>query len=224
MKNIIAILVFAFSFSFLSAQEIQIQEAPKTMSQGVNNALVFDLYNVPLNIAESLWKDHMKKYKGKTKREKKTKAWFTDNAKIKTMSNNTVDVYATFLQDKKNDILSISVWFDLGGAYVSSALDRNQYTSAINVMQEYKLQVDNYLASEELELQEKALKAMENDMDKLKKDNENYHKKIADAEALIEEMKQKIQTNLKAQDDKNKEIETQKVTVDRARKEVRNKN
>lgn len=223
MKNLFILFVFLFIFSLANAQttEFGVTEAPQTMSQGVNNSLVVTLYNIKENVAESVFKDYMKQYKGRSKREKKTKALFIDNAKIRDLSNNTVDVYASFIEDKKADVTTVSVWFDLGGAYVSSALNGAQYAVAVNVLEGYKLAINNYLATEDLEFQEKTLKVMEKDMDKLVKDNETYQQKIKDAEELIIEMKKKIEENLKAQEAKSIEIDTQTKTVERARTEVK---
>lgn len=222
MKKALIIFCFALGFSHLSAQEqFQVKEAPQTMSEGVNNSLVIDLWNMDERTAVKEWKRFMKKeYRARTKREKKMKHWFTDDAKIKTISNNTVDIYAWFEENKKSDVTTATFWFNLGGAYVSSQLNPAQYGAAVKVLLDFKNSLNLVEAEDELALQEKALKSLEDDLKKLQKENEDYHDKIKDAEKLIAEMKKKIQENLQDQEEKKVEIDTQRKVVENAKSQV----
>ncbi len=224
MKKLLILLFTVFSTCYLSAQEtmqVQVREAPKTMSEGVNNSLVIELWNVNEKTAVKEWKKFIRQYKGKTKRERKMRHWFTDNAKIRTISSNTVDIYAWFDENKKTDVTTATFWFNLGGAYVSSQLNPAQYGAAVKVLLDYKASLDLVEAEDDLGAQEKALKDLESDLKKLKKDNEDYHQKIKDAKKLISELEQKIQQNLKEQETKMQEIDTQKKVVENAKKTVK---
>lgn len=222
MKKLVILVFFAFTISHLTAQDqLRVMEAPKTMSEGVNNALVVELWNFDRKMAEKEWRNYIKKFKGKTKREKKMKHWFTDNAKIKTISDNTVDIYAWFDENKKNKVTTGTFWFNLGGAYVSSQLNPTQYASAVKFLLDFKNSLDLVEAEDELALQAKILKDLEKDLDQLEKDNKDYHKKIEDAKNLIAEMEQKIQKNLKDQEAKKLEIDSQRKMVDSAKGKVK---
>ncbi len=222
MKKLVILFLFAFALSHLTAQEqLRVMEAPKTMSEGINNSLVIDLWNVDAKTVEKEWKSYTRQFKGKTKREKKMKHWFTDDAKIKTISANTVDIYAWFEENKKNKVTTATFWFNLGGAYVSSQLDPAQYGAAVKFLLDFKNSLDLVEAEDELGLQEKLLKDLEKDLTNLEKDNKDYHKKIEDAQKLIAEMEQKIQKNLQDQESKKVEIDTQRKMVENAKKKVK---
>lgn len=222
MKNLVILFLFTFTFSYLTAQEqLRVMEAPKTMSEGINNSLVIDLWNVDQKTAEKEWRSYVNKFKGKTKRERKMKHWFTDDARIKTISANTVDIYAWFEENKKNKVTTATFWFNLGGAYVSSQLDPAQYGAAVKFLLDFKNSLDLVEAEDVLDVQEKLLKDLEKDLDDLEKDNKDYHKKIEDAQKLIAEMEQKIQKNLKDQEAKRVEIDTQRKMVESAKKKVK---
>ncbi len=221
MKKVLLLVLFLSSLMYVQAQEVlQVIEAKKTMSQGVQNSMVVELRNVDETTAIKEWRNYVKKFKGKTKREKKTKNWFTDDAKIKTMSNNTIDIYAAFNEDKKYKVTTVTFWFNLGGAYISSELNPTQYGAALQFLNNYKASLDLVAAEEELTAQMKALKSLEDDLKKLEKDNNDYHKKIEDAKKMIAEMEQNIDQNTKDQENKRAEINTQLQIVENAKEKV----
>lgn len=230
MKNLMLVCVLAISISNMTiAQdamsafapaEAKITESARMMSQGAKNALSVELPGTDEKTAENVWKDFSKSWKGKTKKDRKTKEYFTDNAEIRSISSNTVDVYATF--NKTGNSTTATVWFDLGGAYLSSEAHKEAYIAAEQLMREYVKQVNRVHAEDYQAAQEKALKNLEKEMKSLQKDNEDYHKKIEDAKKLIAEMEKNIEQNLKSQEDKRKEIENQEKVVNEAKQTVKN--
>lgn len=221
MKNLIILLFCSVLGTALTAQGFQVQEMPKKMSQGVNNALVFTLENINEGAAQDIFEDFMKKNKAKIRKARKTKNLFADNARIEAISNNTVDVYANFEQDKQRNDLTISLWFDLGGAYLSSDLDQRQFSEAINMIQEYRLTLEEELAKEDFKLQRQVMKVLEKDLKKLEKEEESYKADIKKAEELIAELKLKIEQNLKEQAAKKEAMQTQARTLERAKAETK---
>ena len=91
----------------------QITESQSYMSAGTFNSLTIVLPEGSDKDAPKEWVKFFKKY-GKTKKNRKTDEYFTDNTNVLGMSNNSVDVYTKFNGN------TMTVWFDLGGAYLSS--------------------------------------------------------------------------------------------------------
>ena len=60
-----------FSLSILIANFAQVTEESKSMKLGDHNALVIKVDNANKKTAEKVWKDMMKKYRGKTKKKRK---------------------------------------------------------------------------------------------------------------------------------------------------------
>ncbi len=209
MKQPIAMLLFVlfcYSISFG-----QVEETQKTMSEGVENSLNIRIPNAKAKTVEKLWKKHMKPYKGKTKRIRKTKEIFSDNASIPQLSSNDVDVYVKIVE--AGDEILFSAWFDLGGGFLSSETHPDKYGSAEKMLLLFALDVSKVVIKRELDDEEDTLKKygkqltkLEKQKAKLLKDIENYKAKIKAAEAAVEQ-------NEANQENKRQDIENQKAKV-----------
>jgi Skp family chaperone for outer membrane proteins len=189
MKNMSLImfcLLFSISFTFA-----QVQEAEKPMSSGVENSLNIVIPDANKKEVEKRWKKFIKPYKGKTKKSRKTNEIFTDDATIPELSANSVDLYAK-ITEAGNEVM-FSVWFDLGGGFLSSYTHPDQYSAAEKVMILFALDVSAKVITDQLKDEEKALKKREKELTKLKKENaklhqdiKDYKQKILDAEGRVE--------------------------------------
>ncbi len=204
MKKIICFLPLFCAALFISAQ---VQNQSMVMSKGNNPSVKILLENTDTKTVEDAWSKYIKKYKGKTKEMKKTKEFFTDDAEIKDMSSNTVDVYAKVMK-KENDS-ELVVWFDLGGAFLSSQNHPDRYPVAVGMLEKFQLSVSRTAMEDAIKVQEGLLKKMNNDLDGLKKEESNQESDIAKYEKKIEEAKQKIVEAQAAQKTKSSEIEDQ---------------
>ncbi len=204
MKKIICFLPLFCAALFISAQ---VQNQSMVMSKGNNPSLKILLENTDTKTVEDAWSKYIKKYKGKTKEMKKTKEFFTDDAEIKDMSSNTVDVYAKVMK-KENDS-ELVVWFDLGGAFLSSQNHPDRYPVAVSILEKFQLSVSRTAMEDAIKAQEGLLKKMNNDLDGLKKEESNQESDIVKYEKKIEEAKQKIVEAQAAQKAKSSEIEDQ---------------
>jgi hypothetical protein len=149
--------------------------------------------------------------------DKKSNEWLADDAKLETISENTVDVYTKFSENLSGHVTDVTFWFDLGGAFLSTANHPDKVVFAHQLMNRYGNMVTEVLIEEELKMQDKRLKELDGDLDKLVKVNEDYHKKIDDAQAIIDEMNKSIEINLNEQGVKKKSIEDQRATIDQVK-------
>ncbi|MEM9820840.1 MAG: hypothetical protein AAF985_07200 [Bacteroidota bacterium] len=220
-KTLLFVLFFALNNCFIFAQDkksINIEEeivhevkmGDRSMSKGSQNSYTVILASSEKKELEKSWSKFMKEYKGKTKRDKKTDEHMTDNAQISSMSDNTVDVYTRF-QELGNET-QMTVWFDLGGAFVTANGHPEASATAQNILVSFAKTVDKKNVEELLKLEEKnqkkvegELKKNEKELKKLEKDIENYQKKIKEAEEKIvknKEQKVDIDQRLKTQKEK----------------------
>jgi len=228
MKN--AFILFAFiliaSSTFAQTAEKKainlpnIDELEKTMTQGNHNAFVINLDGIPKKDAEKEWKDFTKSIKAKSKQDRKTKLWLSDDAEISSISNNTVDMYAD-VRYESSTVSSVYVWFDLGGAYLSSATHSEEGVAAKKMLQNFTVSVYQNQAKDVLKQEENTLSDFEKDLKKLEKNNKEYHKKIEEAKELIAKMEKNIEVNIIDQEKKTGEITTQKETVKSASEYVK---
>ena len=215
MKYLIAIFILAAIPSF-SFGQLEVSEEPREMSSGLENSFILKLPETKKKVAIEVWTKFLKPYKGK--RTKDTKSLlFTDDAKIQSFSANTTDLYAKFIEYGEENYTECMVWFDLGGAFLSSELHPDKMDAANEMFDNYFKAVKIRNAEDNLAFEENNLKDLEKEMNRLMKQKEDYEGKIKDAEDLIAEMNKKIAENEGLQEAISSEIKSQMKEVDDAR-------
>lgn len=229
MKNLLLPLLF-LCISNIYAQEIR--ESNASMSKGANNAFVMEISGTTVAEAREAWAKFMKDYDAKTKFDKKLNESFTDNAVIPGMSDNTVDVYSAFQQ--AGQLVRMTVWYDLGGAYLNSPMHGKKVEAAQVLMKKFATTVSKTLQEEIIKAEKKKLEGLQDDLKDLvkqktgfekdienyRRDIENYKKKIAEAENNIELTKGKIENNVNDQKKKQGEVDTQSDKVKEEEKKL----
>ena len=217
MKKIVLTLATLFSLNLVFAQ---ISEQSNSMSLGSNNALVLEIPQNKEKFVSKLWKKYMEDfYDSKTKWNRKKKEWLSDNADIVSLGgSNTVDVYG--VAEQRGDNVAMKMWIDLGGAFLSSSTHQDQYDEAEKILMRFGLEVTRETIKEELKEEEKKQKKLENQMAKLKKSKEKYHRDIEKAKETIAKAEANILQNIKDQENATKEIEAQRIAVDAVRKKL----
>ncbi len=210
-------LLMCFTVSAAFAQFIQ--ENIQSFSKGSHNALSMELPKTNLKDTQKAWeKFASKNLKGKTKFDKKSGECFTDNAIMKSMSNNDFDVYARVTASGANTI--ITIWYDLGGAYLTSDQHPTEFKAMEKMMYTFALSVSRDILEDQIKDEEKALKKLEGDLKKLGKDKEGYEKDIEKAKATIIERESNIDQNIVDQENKKGEIKAQQGVIETLKQKV----
>ncbi len=217
MKRLSFFLLMMASLINLDAQ---VYEQYKTMSQGDRNALTMTLPQNKEKFVGTLWSAYLKEFYGtKTKLNKKTGEWFSDNVDMPAIGlGNTVDVYASV--EQINDDVRLSVWFDLGGAYLTLREHYDRYPEAEKLMMRFALQVAQKSTEQQLGSEEKKLKDLENELKKLQNTNERYLKDIERARETIRKAEEGIAKNDKDQATTQEKIEQQKKAIEAVRRKL----
>lgn len=217
LKSII-VLIAVLAFNQLAAQEIEEMVLP--MSDGDKNALVLTLSKTDAKEVEKTWLKFIKDYDGKTKKKnKKTGEIFTDNASIETMSKNTVDIYT--LIKSKNDGSEMTVWFDLGGAYLSSTMHPESYQVAQEMLAVYAKTISVGMAEEALKVEKEVLAKEGDKLKKLDENEADMKKSIVDYQAKIKALEMEIEKNNEARKVQIKVVEEQRTKTDAAEKALK---
>lgn len=217
-KTLILFFLIAIMTSYTRAQ---VMEASKVMSKGQQTSLTLEIPEVSADFAEEVYKDFIKDFKGKSKKDRKTNEWFSDDAKVATIANGApIDIYATLESSGSKAV--INMWVDLGSGYISSSTYPTEYMEAGKLLERFAETVKIRQAEDELDLVEKDLKKLDGDMKKLKKDNEDYHKEIEKANQKIKDSENAILKNEEDQKSKQSAIEAQAQKVEEAKIKVNN--
>lgn len=211
------IALFAFLASSWAQIESPITEETRANSKGSFNALVMELPGTSGKETNKAWGKFIKKYKGKTKFDRKSNEHFTDDAQIKDMSDNTVDIIAK-IEERGDAGTVISVWFNLGASYLSSKDYSERYPAGEKMLKMFANQVSADMIEAELKAAEKQLKELEDQLKKQEKDEAQRTKDIEDYKNTIKKMEENIST---AEGDIKKSKEEQaetKLTIEEQKK------
>lgn len=197
--------------TYAQRNEIVINEIIEYMSQGEKTGFEVAIVDADPKDVESSWIKYLKKYKAKVTSSKKSVEIFGDDANIPQISANTIDVYA--IARKAEYGTKLSVFFDLGGAFISSQDHEVAFGSAEGFLRDFALSEAIRVVEDELKEQEKVFKELGKDLDGLIKDKDGYIKEIEKAKALIAQREQDIINNEAAQETKRQQISIQEEIV-----------
>lgn len=221
MKKLILAFILVWVYNGASFAQIKttVKEEVRSNSKGAFACLVMECPATSSDKVKDVWDQFVKEFKGKTKNDSKNKEIFTDDATIKEMSENSVDIYAK-IEDKGDKGSEISVWFNLGATYVSQKEFPKQFEVANRIMEKFSKKLSADLLADQLKEEEKSLKKMEDDLKDLEKDEKKAKKDIEDAkeqikkaEENIKKSEEEIKTKVEEQGKKKAEIDTQKKKV-----------
>ena len=216
MKNLLLLTLTLIFTGFTSYAQLELdnysfdpelKEANRLMSKGEVNSYSVIIDGVSKKDIEKSWHKYMKDCDTKCKWDKGTKEFLANDAKISSISDNTIDVYTQLLES--NNRVELVVWMDLGAGFLST-VDHAERAKAgkafiMNFATEMeKKRVDNFRKNEE-----DKLGGMQKDMKNLQKDKGKLEKSIEEYQQKIEEAKQKIAENVEKQGLKEKEIKAQ---------------
>lgn len=204
--------------SQVKGMNVSISESMQLMGEKSQNALVMTIPGADAKKCEAVWKQFSKEMKTRSKKDRKTGLHQALDATVRAIGKESVDLYANF--EKGGSGTVVAVWFKKDGSFIASENSGSDYDGASSMMKDFANAIGKSMAEDNVEDQEDVLKGFEKDLKKLEKDNDSYHKKIADAKALIAEMEDSIKQNLKDQEAKSKEIEAQEKVVSKAKDKV----
>lgn len=200
------LLSFIFILN-IAASYGQVTEEQNYMSAGTFNSMTIA---VPLGGAEAApkeWGKFLKPY-GKTRRDRKTDEYLIEEANIPAISNNPVRVFAKFNGN------SMTVWFDLGEAYLSSTEHEQEYKFAEKLLLDFELHLKVLVVEDELEKEEKSLETLQDEHEKLLSNKSDLEEDILEWKAKIAQAEADIEQNLLDQEAKLTKIEAQKLVIE----------
>lgn len=208
-------LILAFLLicgSSLLAQKVDVVENNRNLGGGNHEALVVNIFDVSKEDVEKKWKSELKSMNAKVSTDKDGNL-FGDNAVIKDLGNNTMDIYCK-ITVLKDGAVELAVAVDLGGAFMNSKQHAKEVALFKKKLKDFSVQLTGEAIAAKLKEQKNKLEDLQDEQNKLVKekqsldsDIEKYKQKIKDAEANLEKNKQN-------QEKKVKELEEQKKVVD----------
>jgi len=208
------LLLFAMFAMQLSAQKIDVKQTRDDFNGQRVDALSVVMKDVDKKTVEKEWTKLVKGFGGKVSTKKRV--IFADDASIRAISDNTVDVYARV--NAKKDEVELTVAFDLGGAYLNKSAHSSGYNHAEKMIYEFAVNIAKDAVGQQVKVAEKALSSKEKALQKLAKDKKRLESDIEKYKKQIEKAEKEIKQNEKDQTDAEKDIESQKKALDALKK------
>lgn len=179
---------------------IAISTEKKSMTKGINDALILELVDTKRKLVEKLWKKYIKQFKANTKKVKRSDEFLSHAARISSISSEPVNLYSSFSESGNNVYLSL--WIEMEeDNFFSSSENSDVFVEAENILVHFSGEVEKENIRIELQEEQKRLKKLESVLKKLERNNDSYHKDITSAKARIVKAEEKIITNEKEQED-----------------------
>jgi hypothetical protein len=209
LKTILILFSFLFYTSFSAQYKVVLAEKSVKFNDGDFNSFSVTIYELPLKDVEKLWKKVMKDMKANVSSKKNEMKG--DDAHVKSMGENTFDIYSKALKNDKG--VEISIAFDLGGAFLSSSQHSEQAKEMKKIIYDFAVNATKDGIRGILKQEEKKQSDLEKQQADLIKQKEKLENDIANWKKDIEKAKNDIQNNLKNQEEKKKAIDDQKKVV-----------
>ena len=209
LRLILITLLFSFSNSFFTQYKIAVSEKSVKFNDGNFNAFSVTVYELTVKEVEKLWKKQMKDMKANVSSKKNEMKG--DDAKVKSMGENTFDIYS--LASEVEGGVEISIAFDLGGAFLSSSDHPDKAKYMKSTVYDFAVSSTKEGIRGILKKEEKIQADLEKQHADLVKQKEKLEKDIDNWEKAIEKAKNDIKDNLQNQEDKKEQIEKQKKVV-----------
>ncbi len=205
---LLALISFGSGFS----QNMETKEVRKNMSMGNQPGIEIIIPHISEDNLEDAVKKVTKKFKGDKEKVKHSNEIYLDDALIKEISNNTIDIHQII--EKEGTGLRYTVFFNLGGVFLDSKLNAKKFAYAEEIVNRIALKASEIRIDDILKEEQDKLEDFEDDQKKLVKEKENATEDIQDAKDLIAKREKEIQDNIKMQSSKTLEIEKQRKKVD----------
>lgn len=209
MKKII--LFTLLSTSFLQAQNLETKEVNAPMSRGNQPGIEIVIPYVTEDNVEDAIKKVTKKFKGDKEKIKKSNEFYLDDAKIKELSDNTIDMH--FKMIKESNAIKLTVFYNLGGVFLSSSYDNKKFQYAEDLVSRIGIQASEIRIDDIIKEETKKFEDLVDDKEDFEKDIEKAKRDIEKAKDEIAENEKNIINNEKSIEAKNKEIEKQKIKL-----------
>jgi DNA repair exonuclease SbcCD ATPase subunit len=212
-------LLFSFIAAALimpaTAQTLEVTESSCEIDKTSRPALMVEIPYTDEKSVEKAWKKLMKDYN--PDKFKSRKEMFADNAMIKRLSENTVDVYAK--TDGKKDIVTLYVAVDLGGTFLSSS-EGDKLQVMKGIVNDFAFELVQDVYEDKIEAQEKMLKNLEKQVKSSEDNKKHLEKEVKSYQEKIEDNELEIEKLTKTIEDQSKKLKEEQKVLDEIKKEA----
>lgn len=221
MKIYISAILILMSILTINAQitnsNIGINEVIMTTSRGDKSGFRMFIPKTDEKTVADVWSRFHKNLRSKPKFDKLKYEYFTDDAFIPQVSQNTIDIYVRMLP--KDGGILFSAAFDLGGIFISSGSTPDKFMIVENLLSKFYVQLAYEAIEKEYELNQAKIKELEEANKSLEADMIRIKSTISRSEEIIANEMKTIESNEKKQLEIDQKI-SEKVKIIQEKKNI----
>lgn len=200
-------IIFSAGLTFAQQSNFVVNEVEATISQGQQTGFEIVIPEVQVKDVQSALSKWTKSNKGKYVSSKNSSEIFLDNVLLPSVSENTVDMYTVLTQ--QTDGVKLQTFVDLGGAFLTSSGHPQAFTAMEAVLIDFARNQYTSKVDEDIKNEEKHFSKLQSELKSLEKQNDGYHKDIANNQENIQKQELAISKNEIDQKTKEQQISLQ---------------
>lgn len=209
MKSIYTFFTFLLATSLLAQEPIEVRREQMVISKTSYPAFIVTIFETNEIFVEREWKSLMKDISKKVTTKKE---WFIDNARIMSISQDTIDIYSKVVEQKNTGNVDLIVAFNVGGNFISPE-DEKHDASAEKFIYEFAFRTTKLIVHDEVLAAEKSLEKANKEQTTLINQEEQLNRTIEKNTEKIEKAENDLEQNGKDLDKVNSEIEVKRSLV-----------
>ena len=220
MKKILDLaLIFICSYSLLfaknnnggsAAREITVETVSRVISQGQQTGLKVDIFQASKKDVTKEWSKHIRQ-NTKSKVEEFDNEIVIIGTNISEITNAPLNIYAVI--NDYLDHIEVNAFFETPDGFITKENAETEFLSCRKFLRDFGVIIYRDAVKEELKKEEKDLKELHSDLNKIVDSNDKLHKNIAKEERDIIEARNDIKSNDLDQDRLRNEIQSAKSRI-----------
>jgi hypothetical protein len=198
----------------LSAQWTMVTEIEKSMSFGTRPGFAVSFPNTDIKLVDNVWTDFVKNNFGSKLKKGKKGEKSASACRSASVSAGDFTLYSEV--EKVGDGAQLNAWFDVGVYFLNRNDDPTRTNETKDLLNKYYFEVRRAAADLEVKAEEDKLKDLDNKIKKLKRDNDNLNKDIANYKAKLKKAEEDLVQNQKDQEATLIDMDRQREAVEQA--------
>ncbi len=209
MKNTFTLITLLLATMNFAQEPIEVRDGSVAFEGGTYAAYTVTIHATDENFVEKEWKEQIKAASDKVTTKKE---WFIDNARISSISQDTLDIFSKVVELGKTGNVDFIVAFNAGGTFIGPE-DEKRHAAALKYVYDFAFRTTKLVVNEEVLAAEKVLERSNNDQAALEKENDRLNNTIEKNKEKIEKAKKDLEQNAKDLEKMNSDIEVKRSLV-----------
>ena len=191
MKCIITLSALLIASTLFAQEPIEVRDGSVAFEGGTYASYTVTIHETDGNFVEREWKTQIKAASDKVTTKKE---WFIDNARISSISQDTLDIYSKVIDLKKTGNVDFIVAFNSNGTFIGPE-DEKKHAAAMKYVYDFAFRTTKQIVNEQVEEAEKTLEKSQKELEALEKEKERLETSIVKNNEKISKSEGKIEEN-----------------------------